>query len=403
MQPESNDTRISDGRPPDAFDRDATDRKEKMEVVGRFAGGLAHDFNNLLAGIMGSLELIEVRLSQARFREIEQYVEAARAAAKRAAALTHRLLTFARRQTLDPKSTDMHGLVIDLEESIRQTMGPAISVQIVGGANLWNCLVDPVQLQEALLNLCTNARDAMPDSGLLTIGTANRSIDPTSALAYDLAAGDYVALSVADSGTGMSPRVIERAFDPFFTTKPAGEGTGLGLSMVYGLARQSGGNAHIDSSLGTGTTVYVFFPRHLSESTSFAGPRWEATGEPPKNERTLLIVDDEPTVRLLVAEQIRELGYTALEATDGAAALSVLRSNARVNLLVTDVGLPGGLDGRQLADAARRLRPDLPVLFITGYAENAVMRGTTLDAGMRVLTKPFAMDRLASGIRELGV
>ncbi len=272
---------------------------------------------------------------------------------------------------------------------------------MVGAAGLWSTLVDPGQLENALLNLCINARDAMPDGGRLTIETGNHWMDERTARDRDLQPGQYVSLCVSDTGTGMTLEVIARAFDPFFTTKPIGQGTGLGLSMVYGYARQSGGQVRIYSEVGQGTTVCLYLPRHLGDE---AGPELSPElGEAPRVEagQTVLVVDDEPTIRMLVSEVLEDLGYTAIEAADGAAALKVLGSDARIDLLVTDVGLPGGMNGRQVADAARAARPRLTVLFITGYAENAVLSHGHLDPGMHVLTKPFAMEALASRIKDL--
>ena len=381
--------------------QDALRQSQKMEAVGQLTGGIAHDFNNLLAGISGSLELLQARVAQGRIGDLERYLVAAQGATKRAAALTHRLLAFTRRQTLDPKPTDVNRLVGGMEELIRRTVGPSAAVEVVGAAGLWPVLVDPNQLENALLNLSINARDAMPDGGRLTIETANRWLDERTARQRDLPAGQYVSLCVSDTGTGMTPEVVRRAFDPFFTTKPIGMGTGLGLSMIYGFVQQSGGQARIYSEVGAGTMVCLYLPRHHGEAASeeagaelVAAPRARA-GE------TVLVVDDEPTVRMLVTEVLADLGYTAIEAADGPAGLKVLRSDARIDLLVTDVGLPGGMNGRQVADAGRAVRPGLKVLFITGYAENAVVGNGHLDPGMHVMTKPFAMETLASRIKEL--
>jgi len=373
---------------------------QKMEAVGQLTGGLAHDFNNLLAGISGSLELLQARVAQGRIGDLERYLTAAQGAAKRAAALTHRLLAFSRRQTLDPKPTDANRLVVGMEELVRRTVGPEVAVEVVAAGGLWATLVDPNQLENALLNLCINARDAMPGGGQLTIETGNKWLDERGARERDLDPGQYVSLCVSDNGTGMTPEVIARAFDPFFTTKPIGMGTGLGLSMVYGFTRQSGGQARIYSEPGQGTMVCLYLPRHHgeAETADVSGELAEA----PRAEQgeTVLVVDDEPTVRMLVADVLGDLGYTAIEAADGTAGLKVLQSNARIDLLVTDVGLPG-MNGRQVADAGRVARPGLKVLFITGYAENAVLNHGHLDPGMHVLTKPFAMDALANRIKEL--
>jgi PAS domain S-box-containing protein len=380
---------------------EALRQSQKMEAVGQLTGGLAHDFNNLLTGIAGSLELLQTRVAQGRIKDVDRYVNAAQGAAKRAAALTHRLLAFTRRQTLDPKPTDASRLVAGMEELIRRTVGPSVEIEAVGGAGLWTTLVDPGQLENALLNLCINARDAMPDGGRVTIETANKWLDPRAARERDLLPGQYVSLCVSDTGTGMTPEVIRRAFDPFFTTKPIGMGTGLGLSMIYGFVQQSGGQVRIYSELGQGTMVCLYLPRHHGEAESMDGPGEPAAALRANAGETVLVVDDEPTVRMLVTEVLEDLGYTAIEAADGPAGLRVLQSDARIDLLVTDVGLPGGMNGRQVADAGRAMRPDLKVLFITGYAENAVLSHGHLDPGMHVLTKPFAMEVLASRIKDL--
>lgn len=380
---------------------EALRQSQKMEAVGQLTGGLAHDFNNLLAGISGSLELMQTRMQQGRLNDVDRYMAAAQGAAKRAAALTHRLLAFSRRQTLAPKPTNVNALVAGMEELIRRTVGPSVHFEVVGASGLWPALVDPPQLENALLNLCINARDAMPDGGRITVETANKWLDRYAARQHEVPEGQYLSLCVTDTGTGMSPEVIERVFEPFFTTKPIGEGTGLGLSMIYGFAKQSGGQVRIYSEVGEGTTVCLYLPRHHGETaedvelaTVLAIPRAER-GE------TVLIVDDEPTVRMLVTDVLEDLGYTAIEAADSAAGLKVLRSDVQIDLLITDVGLPGGLNGRQMADAGRESRPDLKVLFITGYAENAVLGNGHLSPGMAVLTKPFAVDALGARIREM--
>ncbi len=375
---------------------------QKMEAVGQLTGGLAHDFNNLLTGITGALDLIKRRLAQGRTADVGRYVDMATTSAGRAAALTHRLLAFSRRQTLDPKPTDIDRLISGMIDMIRRTVGPSIGIHVVSGPDVWAALVDPSQLENALLNLCINARDAMPDGGRITIETENCWIDARNAVARDFEAGPYLKLSVSDTGTGMPADVIARAFDPFFTTKPLGQGTGLGLSMIYGFAKQSGGQVRIHSQPGQGTTVALYLPRYDGGTTEHKAPI-EDIDAMPRAERgeTVLVVDDEPAVRMLVADVLSDLGYVSVEAADGAAGLKVLRSDVQIDLLVTDVGLPGGMNGRQVADAARVLRPDLKVLFITGYAETAVMGNGHLDPGMEVLTKPFAMDHLAGKIRDL--
>jgi PAS domain S-box-containing protein len=376
-------------------------QSQKMEAVGQLTGGIAHDFNNLLTGVTGSLELIERRFEQRRLTEIDRYLHAAKGAAKRAAALTHRLLAFSRRQTLDPKPTDVNSLVSDMEELIRRTIGPHITFEFVGAIGLWQTLTDSHQLENALLNLCINARDAMPHGGRLTVETCNRWIDERSARTRDLAAGQYISLCVSDTGTGMSAEVISRAFDPFFTTKPLGAGTGLGLSMVYGFARQSGGQTRIYSEEGKGTMVCLYLPRCADVNRDAVAPEQSPEIEHAELNETVLVVDDEQTVRMLVTDVLQELGYVAVDAADGKAGLQILESKRPIDLLITDVGLPGGMNGRQLADAGTTLRPGLKVMFITGYAENAVIGDGHLKPGMHVLTKPFSMDALAKRITSI--
>ncbi len=380
---------------------EALRQSQKMEAVGQLTGGIAHDFNNLLTGIIGSLDLLQVRLRQGRTAEIDRYVAAAQGASKRAAALTHRLLAFSRRQTLDPKQTDVNRLVIGMEELIRRTVGPQITLEVVTAGGLWSTLIDSSQLESALLNLCINARDAMPEGGRITIETANKWLDDRAAKDRDLPPGQYLSLCVTDTGTGMTPDVIARAFDPFFTTKPIGQGTGLGLSMVYGFVRQSGGQVRIYSEVGHGTTMCLYLPRHYGNAAENVVTDAPATSTPARSGKTVLVVDDEPSVRMLVTEVLEELGYISVEAPDGPAGLRMLQSDMRIDLLITDVGLPGGINGRQLADAARTTRPDLRVLFITGYAENAIIGNGQLEPNMGVLTKPFVMETLARRIIEM--
>ncbi|MGJ4947114.1 PAS domain-containing protein [Bradyrhizobium sp. HKCCYLS20291] len=380
---------------------EALRQSQKMEAVGQLTGGIAHDFNNLLTGIMGSLEMLQTRLRQGRFSEVDRYVAAAQGASKRAAALTHRLLAFSRRQTLDPKPTDVNRLVMGMEELVRRTVGPQITLEVVTAAGLWPALVDSSQLESALLNLCINARDAMPGGGRITIETANKWLDDRSGLERDLPPGQYISLCVTDTGTGMTPDVIEHAFDPFFTTKPIGQGTGLGLSMVYGFVRQSGGQVRIYSELGEGTTMCLYFPRHHVGEADIADPTRQRAAMSARTGLTVLVVDDEPTVRMLVIEVLDERGYAVIEAKDGPTGLATLQSHAQIDLLITDVGLPGGMNGRQLADAARATRPDLKVLFITGYAENAILGSGHLAPGMQVLTKPFDVEALAGRVAEM--
>ena len=374
-------------------------QSQKMEAVGQLTGGLAHDFNNLLTGITGSLDILASRLSRQRFDDLGRFIDAAQDAARRAAALTHRLLAFSRRQTLDPRTIDANRLIADMGDLVRRTVGPPVTVDIVAAPDLWTILVDPNQLENALLNLCINARDAMPDGGRILIETRNVSFDTASARERDLPPGPYVALSVTDSGTGISSDVLERVFDPFFTTKPLGQGTGLGLSMIHGFVHQSGGEIGITSEVGHGTTIVLHLPRHLgvvkAETIDLAVQGPVAAGT-----ETVLVVDDEATVRMLVVEALEELGHRVIEATNGSEGLRALETNQAIDLLVTDVGMPG-LNGRQLADAARLLRPDLRILFITGYAEHAVFDNGQLEPGMRILTKPFAMDALGGLVTDM--
>jgi PAS domain S-box-containing protein len=374
-------------------------QSQKMEAVGQLTGGIAHDFNNLLTGIVGSLDLLQTRLNQGRTDNVARYINAAMTSANRAAALTHRLLAFARRQPLIPKSVDANQLVISLEDLLRRTIGETIDLEIAARDDLWCTLCDPNQLESALLNLAINARDAMPDGGKLTISTANAHIDSLAADTPALLPGDYICIEVTDTGVGMSAEVAARAFDPFFTTKPIGQGTGLGLSMIYGFARQSNGHATIDSKIGQGTSIKLYLPRHhgdirTSHALAAKAAEHAATGE------TVLVVEDEPVVRGVILEMLHEEGYRTLEAVDGPSGLRVLRTNGRIDLLITDVGLPG-MNGRQLADQARETRPGLKILFITGYAESVAISDAFLQPGMEMITKPFDLDHLSRRIRAM--
>jgi PAS domain S-box-containing protein len=378
---------------------EALRQSQKMEAVGQLTGGIAHDFNNLLTGIVGSLDLMQTRLDQGRTENVSRYINAAMTSANRAAALTHRLLAFARRQPLIPKSVDANALVVSLEDLLRRSIGETIDLDIVAAAGLWCTLCDPNQLESALLNLAINARDAMPDGGKLTIATANARIEGIDADTPALLPGDYIRIDVTDTGTGMPPEVAARAFDPFFTTKPIGQGTGLGLSMIYGFARQSNGHVLIDSKQGQGTSVILYLPRYHGDAAvgriaSAAADEHMATGE------TVLVVEDEPVVRGVIVEMLQDQGYRTLQAVDGPSGLRILRLDRRIDLLVTDVGLPG-MNGRQLADQARETRPGLKILFITGYAENAAIAKGFLQPGMEMITKPFDLDNLAQRIREM--
>ena len=374
-------------------------QSQKMEAVGQLTGGIAHDFNNLLTGIVGSLDLLQTRLNQGRTENVARYIDAAMTSANRAAALTHRLLAFARRQPLIPKSVDANALVVSLEDLLRRTIDETIDLAIVAADDLWNTLCDPNQLESALLNLAINARDAMPDGGKLTITTANARLDGVTADTPALPSGDYICIAVTDTGTGMSAEVAARAFDPFFTTKPIGQGTGLGLSMIYGFARQSNGHVTIDSKLGQGTSIRLYLPRHHGD---IAAARASAvrTAEHAATGETVLVVEDEPVVRGVILEMLGEQGYRTLEAVDGPSGLRILRANERIDLLLTDVGLPG-MNGRQLADQARETRPELKILFITGYAESAAMSDGFLQPGMEMITKPFDLGNLSRRVRTM--
>ncbi|MDQ1079452.1 ATP-binding protein [Pseudoroseomonas cervicalis] len=375
---------------------------QKMEAVGQLTGGLAHDFNNMLASISGSLELMQIRLEQGRIDQLGRYIGMAQQGAERAAALTHRLLAFSRRQTLDAKATQVNALVEGMLNLVRTTLGPEIAVEVRQAPGLWLTLCDPHQLENALLNLCINARDAMAGGGRLVIETANLRLDAREAGALGEARpGEYVTLSVTDTGSGMSPEVLSRAFDPFFTTKPLGQGTGLGLSMIYGFVQQSGGHVQISSEPGRGTTVRLALPRHQGPEELEPEAEMAQGADPADTQKVILVVDDEPSVRLLVTELLQDLGHVTLEAASGREGLQRLRAAPRIDLLVTDVGMPGGMNGRQLADAARDHLPELRVLFVTGYAEAALASNGILPAGMQVLVKPFAMGELTRRIQEL--
>ncbi|GJD51813.1 Sensor histidine kinase RcsC [Methylobacterium crusticola] len=375
---------------------------QKMEAVGQLTGGIAHDFNNLLTGITGALDLLRRRLSEGRHDNLERYASLATTSAQRAAALTHRLLAFARRQPLMAQAVDANRLVASMDDLLRRTLGERVRLELVVAGGLWPTLCDPNQLENALLNLAINARDAMPGGGHLTIETANAHLDDAYVAGeIGVRAGQYVCVSVSDTGAGMAPDVIARAFDPFFTTKPLGEGTGLGLSMIYGFAKQSDGHVRIYSEVGQGTSVKLYLPRHRGEAALAHAPA--PSLPPPRAERgeTVLVVEDDATVRALIGETLGELGYQVLEAADGQAGLGILGdARARVDLVITDVGLPG-LNGRQMVDQALAARPSLRVLFITGYAENAAFGNGHLAPGMQMITKPFAIEAFTAKVRSM--
>jgi PAS domain S-box-containing protein len=380
---------------------EALRQAQKMEAIGQLTGGIAHDFNNLLQGVTGSLDLIRMRVSQGRFGELERFINGAMTSANRAAALTHRLLAFARRQPLDPRPVRANPLVASMEDLLRRTLGEQVHLDLVLAGGLWPTRCDPNQLESAILNLAINARDAMPDGGTLTIETSNLHLEAAdAAIGPDARPGQYVCIAVADTGVGMDTDTVARAFEPFFTTKPIGQGTGLGLSMIYGFARQSDGWVRIYSEPGEGATVELCLPRfggEVDDDTDTGAPA--LAGSTTAGE-VVLVVEDEDVVRGLVVEVLGDLGYQAIAAADGREGLALLQSTGRIDLLITDIGLPG-LNGRELAEAGRGLRPDLKILFMTGYAENAALASGFFERGMAMITKPFAMEALAVKIREV--
>jgi nitrogen-specific signal transduction histidine kinase/CheY-like chemotaxis protein len=380
---------------------DALRHAQKMEAVGQLTGGIAHDFNNMLTGIIGSLDLMQRYIANGRADEIGRFTEAAVASANRAAALTHRLLAFSRRQSLDRKQLNVNELIHSLEDLIRRTKGDPIELTLRLAGNVWPVSTDVSQLENALLNLVINARDAMPEGGELLIETANVYLDGSDITTLEpVKAGDYLMLAVSDNGTGMTPSVRAKAFDPFFTTKPIGQGTGLGLSMIYGFAQQSGGHVSLDSLPGQGTCVRLYLPRLLGLETQSPSVEPDQPPAAAASGEAVMVVEDDPAVRMLVLDLLTSLGYQAHQAEDAKTALPLLESDLRVDLLVTDVGLPG-MNGRQLAEIARQHRPGLKVLFMTGYAQKAAERQGFLEDGMDMVAKPFSMELLASKIRTM--
>jgi CheY-like chemotaxis protein len=370
-----------------------------MEAVGQLTGGIAHDFNNLLTVVSGNLELAGRALEAANAPKAHRNIEAALNGARRAATLTHRLLAFSRRQPLQPQIVDLNRLVSGMSDLFRRTLGESIRIETVLAGGLWPTFADPNQLESALLNLVINARDAMPTGGKLTIETANCHLDEAYAAAHlDVKAGQYVMVAVTDTGTGMTPDVMARMFEPFFTTKEIGQGTGLGLSMIYGFVKQSGGHVKAYSEVGQGTTVRIYLSRTLreqalEEALPASAPRAVAS-------ETVLVVEDDPGVRAYSVETLRGLGYRVIEAQDAQAALTALDAEAGIDLLFTDVGLPG-VNGRQLADEVKRLYPGLPILFTSGYTRNAIVHNGMLDPGVHLLNKPFTIEQLAAKVRDV--
>jgi nitrogen-specific signal transduction histidine kinase len=373
-------------------------QSQRMEAIGQLTGGVAHDFNNLLTVVLGNADLLaEMSADDPARRQLAEMIGAA---AQRGAALTQQLLAFSRKQPLDPSVVDVNLRVVALDPMLRRTLGEHIEIELVRAAGLWPAVVDPAQLENALLNLCLNARDAMPSGGKLTLETANAALDQRYAdLHPDVAPGQYVMLAVSDTGSGIPAEHLARVFEPFFTTKEKGRGTGLGLAMVYGFAKQSAGHVSIYSEPGHGTTVKLYLPRAV-------GARPQA-GEPVVVEpavrggaETVLVVEDDEPVRQLACHELRALGYHVLDASCGADALRIVESDEPVDLLFTDVVMPGGMSGRQLADAARQLRPGLRVLYTSGYTENAIVHHGRLDPGVMLLAKPYRRADLARAVRS---
>jgi PAS domain S-box-containing protein len=373
-------------------------QSQKMEAVGQLTGGIAHDFNNMLAGVLAGLDLIKRRIDSGRFDGVERFMEASIASAQRAAGLTARLLAFSRKQSLDARPLDINALVVSLEDLFRRTLTESIRLHVALGENLSLVVADSNQLESALLNLAINARDAMPNGGELTVETSMVELDEAHVAAEPgMQAGRYVAIAVSDTGVGISEDMLEKVFEPFYTTKPIGQGTGLGLSMIYGFARQSGGEVRIHSQPGRGTTVTIHLPANDVtdlEQLPAAGAVREGKGQ------SVLLIEDDPSVRMMVRELLNELQYEVHEAPNADVALPILTSDCAIDLMLSDVGLPG-MNGRQLAEIARRHRPALPILFLTGYAESAAHRQDFLGNGMAMMTKPFSLEALAGKIDEM--
>ena len=372
---------------------------QKMEAVGQLTGGIAHDFNNMLTGVIGAMDIMRRRIASGRFGDLDRFMDAATTSANRAAGLTQRLLAFSRRQSLDSKPIDINALIGSLGELIGRTIGEQIALDLRLAPDIPSGVADANQLESAILNLAINARDAMPEGGALTVRTAFVELDAAGAIGMtDAKPGRYICVSVSDTGVGMGTELLDKVFEPFFTTKPLGQGTGLGLSMVYGFAQQSGGHVAIDSIVGAGTTVSIRLP--VAERTSEGERDDEAVAAPQGHGQRVLVVEDDPAVRLLIRDVLEEVGYSAIEAGDGSAAVPILASDEEIDLMISDVGLPG-MNGRQLADTARSYRPDLPILFVTGYAENAAIRAGFLGTNMTMITKPFSLDNLGQKVSEI--
>src|SRR5215469_3299521 len=373
---------------------------QKMEAIGQLTGGIAHDFNNMLSVIAGSLDLMQRRLSGGA-KGVERFIEAAKTATDRGAALTHRLLAFARQQPLAPEPVDINKMIVGMSDLLRSTLGEHFQIEIVSAGGLWATNADTHQLESAILNIAINARDAMPEGGKITIETGNAYLDDAYCRHHaDVDPGQFVMVAVSDTGTGMKPEVIARAFDPFFTTKPAGSGTGLGLSQVYGFVKQSRGHIKIYSELGAGTTVKLYLPRLIeadAKKVKIPAPPAVKTGD---SSEIILVVEDDPLVRRLTTDALRELGYTVFDSENASDARAILDREPEIKLLFTDVVMPG-VNGKKLADEAAQLRPNLKVLYTTGYTPNAVVHGGVLDADVHFLSKPFTLDQLAAKVRAV--
>ncbi len=375
---------------------------QKMESIGQLTGGIAHDFNNMLAIIMGSLDIARRRLKGDEHPKVAQCLDHASEGARRAADLTARLLAFSRQQALEPQALNLNKLVGNMSEMLRRTLGEHIRIETVLAGGLWHAFADAGQLENAIVNLAVNARDAMEGGGRLTIETANADLDDRYALLHDeVAPGQYVLVSISDTGTGMPVEVIERAFEPFFTTKEVGKGTGLGLSQVFGYIKQSSGHVKIYSEIGQGTTIKLYLPRHLGASVQPEGAGDRALlPSAAEGQNNILVVEDDDEVRRMTVAALEELGYKILEASSARQALDIVKDGHAIDLLFTDIVMPE-MNGRELADQARALKPDLRVLFTTGYTRNAVVHNGMLDAGVVLLSKPFTLEQLALKVRSL--
>jgi signal transduction histidine kinase/ActR/RegA family two-component response regulator len=372
---------------------------QKMEAIGQLSGGIAHDFNNMLAVISGSLELMKRRITAGDFN-IDRQLSAALEAAGRSASLTQRLLAFARRQPLAPQPIDANRMMANMSDLLRSTLGEQIQIETVKAGGLWTSRVDPHQLENAILNIAINARDAMPGGGHLTIETANAYLDEAYARDNtDVEPGQYVMVAITDTGTGMSAETVSRVFDPFFTTKPAGTGTGLGLSQVFGFVKQSHGHVKIYSELGAGTTIKIYLPRFMGDAPAPSAPS-AAPADGGNAHEVILVVEDDELMRRTTTESLTALGYTTLDAESAAQALAVLELRNDIALLFTDVVMPE-VNGKTLADEALRRRPDLKVIYTTGYTPNAVVHGGVLDPGVQLLSKPFTLEQLAAKVRSV--